>query len=109
MKNIKNSIFLLIIFLFFTYCSSFNEANKQNKSEEFLIEKKSPLVLPPDYDKLPIPNSETKKQKKNIKDLIISKDNDNQLKKILALPTLCKTLLLKKYKKINVNFRYFFS
>tara|TARA_Y100001935_G_C17173176_1_gene441287 strand:+ start:155 stop:457 length:303 start_codon:yes stop_codon:yes gene_type:complete len=99
MKNIKNSIFLLIIFLFFTYCSSFNEANKQNKSEEFLIEKKSPLVLPPDYDKLPIPNSETKKQKKNIKDLIISKDNDNQLKKDISTSDSLQDSIIEKIQK----------
>ena len=32
------------------------EGNKKSKSaEEFLIEKKNPLVLPPDYSELPLP------------------------------------------------------
>ena len=35
------------------------EGNKKSKSaEEFLIEKKNPLVLPPDYSKLPEPSEE---------------------------------------------------
>ncbi len=77
MKIFKNLIFLITIFLLFSKCSAFNEKNKQNKSEEFLIEKKSPLVLPPDFDKLPIPNSQVEKPNENIKDLIILKDNKN--------------------------------
>jgi len=28
---------------------------KKNNSDEFLVEKKSPLVMPPDYNELPIP------------------------------------------------------
>ena len=82
MKNIKYFIFLILIFLIFSNCSSFYEAKKQNKSEEFLVEKKSPLVLPPDFEKLPIPESQTEQKNENIKDLIILKDKTNtQLQK----------------------------
>jgi hypothetical protein len=28
---------------------------KKNNTDEFLVEKKSPLVMPPDFDELPIP------------------------------------------------------
>ena len=73
----KYSKFLILIFLLFSNCSSFYEANKQNKNEEFLVEKKSPLVLPPDFEKLPIPESQTEQKNENIKDLIISKDKTN--------------------------------
>ena len=69
--------FLILIFLLFSNCSSFYEAKKQNKSEEFLVEKKSPLVLPPDFEKLPIPESQTEQKNENIKDLIITKDKTN--------------------------------
>ena len=77
MKNIKNLIFLILIFLLFSKCGAFNEKNRQNKSEEFLVEKKSPLVLPPEFEKLPVPNSQIEEQNENIKDLIISKDIEN--------------------------------
>ena len=31
---------------------------KKSSGDEFLVEKKSPLVLPPDYGKLPVPVNE---------------------------------------------------
>ena len=46
---------------------------KKNSSDEFLVEKKSPLVMPPEFNELPIPNQNgdtNKKQKNNIKSLI---------------------------------------
>ena len=44
---------------------------KKNNSDEFLVEKKSPLVMPPDYNELPIPNEEKiEKETKDIKSLI---------------------------------------
>ena len=59
MKKFYTSI-LLIIFLFNNSCNSVRSAlggSKQNSSDEFLVEKKNPLVLPPDYTSLPEPNS----------------------------------------------------
>ena len=32
---------------------------KKTSADEFLIKKKDPLILPPDYENLPIPNGET--------------------------------------------------
>ena len=32
---------------------------KKVSTDEFLIKKKDPLILPPDYENLPIPNEET--------------------------------------------------
>ena len=31
---------------------------KKNSTDEFLVEKKNPLKLPPDFEDLPVPNSE---------------------------------------------------
>ena len=31
--------------------------SKKNNSDEFLVEKKAPLVMPPNYNELPIPQS----------------------------------------------------
>jgi hypothetical protein len=63
MKKIYiNTLFFLMLFNFLQGCQSLKdglEGNKKSKSaEEFLIEKKSPLVLPPDYSKLPTPKNE---------------------------------------------------
>ena len=46
---------------------------KKNSSDEFLVEKKSPLVMPPEFNELPIPNQNedtNQKQENNIKSLI---------------------------------------
>ncbi len=38
---------------------------KTTNTDEFLIKKKDPLVLPPEYGKLPLPKSNKKKSKNN--------------------------------------------
>ena len=41
---------------------------KKSSADEFLVEKKSPLVLPPNYGDLPLPNEENiKEQPEEIK------------------------------------------
>jgi hypothetical protein len=62
MKNkIKNLIFIYIVLGILSGCESLKagmEGSKKSKSaEEFLIEKKRPLVLPPDFSKLPTPKN----------------------------------------------------
>ena len=63
MKNkIKLLLFLLILL---NSCQSIKDGlsgAKQENSDEFLVEKKNPLEIPPDFEKLPVP----KKDKKNI-------------------------------------------
>ena len=52
---------------------------KKNSSDEFLVEKKSPLVMPPEFNDLPIPNQNediNQKNENNIKSLI-SDNNGN--------------------------------
>ena len=95
MKNLKIFIFLNII-LIITSCGTIKEGftnQKKNNSDEFLVEKKSPLVMPPKFNELPVPNSSNKKTKKNedtIESLISNsetktdnniKDSDQNLKK----------------------------
>ena len=82
MKQFKFYI-LFCIFVFLSSCSTLKEGftnQKKNNSDEFLVEKKSPLVMPPDYNELPIPNEEKiEKENKNIKSLISkSKDEENK-------------------------------
>ena len=62
-------------------CSSVKNAfdpQRKNTSEEFLVEKKSPLSIPPDFKKLPVPKSEEKEQEK-IDEIqtLLEKTNEN--------------------------------
>ena len=55
---------------------------KKNSGDEFLVEKKNPLVMPPEYGMLPMPESinEDKKESNNssIKNLIIKGEKNNK-------------------------------
>ena len=83
MKYIKLIIFLNFI-LFFSSCGSIKEGfsnQKRNNSDEFLVEKKSPLITPPDYNDLPIPSSDDKTlNDKNVIKSLISNENDQDIK-----------------------------
>ena len=74
-------IFQLILFLY--SCSTIREGftnQKKSSSDEFLVEKKSPLVMPPDYNDLPVPsgNKEIEEDNENkIKDLLTENENEN--------------------------------
>ena len=82
MKYFKLLIFFQLI-LFLYSCSTAKEGftnQKKSGSDEFLVEKKSPLVMPPDYNDLPVPdeNKETEETNENkIKDLVTKNENEN--------------------------------
>ncbi len=70
MRNISKFFLVSIIFIFLNGCGGswgeFKETmsgQKVTNTDEFLIKKKDPLVLPPEYEKLPLPK--TGKQKKS--------------------------------------------
>ena len=56
---------ILIIIFFVTSCKSMQSAKKtltgekEYTTDEFLVQKKNPLILPPDYENLPTPDEET--------------------------------------------------
>ena len=55
----KNKNILISIILFLTSSCSGMGGKRSDKSDEFLIEKKNPLVMPPDINDLPEPNQNT--------------------------------------------------
>jgi len=62
MKFEKN-IFLIVIFVtFISGCSSIKDTltgvTKQKNTDEFLVKKKDPLVLPPNFNDLPKPQTQ---------------------------------------------------
>ena len=79
MKLFKLYIAISIVIIL-SSCSTVREGftnQKKNNSDEFLVEKKSPLVMPPDYNELPIPNEEKiEKDTKDIKSLISKSKQD---------------------------------
>ena len=74
----------LISFIFLLHsCGTIKEGftnQKKTSSDEFLVEKKSPLVMPPNFNELPVPkkeeNSNTSEDNK-IKEMLNSKDVEN--------------------------------
>jgi hypothetical protein len=81
-------IFLYIILLsFLASCSGFNDAakvlrnEKKKSTDEFLVKKRDPLILPPDYKNVPKPDTlENSKYEKK-----------NKLKKMLKVPSKTNT------------------
>ena len=80
MEKYKILISIIFINLILSSCGSLSN-QKKNNSEEFLIEKKSPLSMPPDFEKLPKPtgnqNTEIKEESNNVEDLIKGTLNQN--------------------------------
>ena len=80
----KFKIFIYLSFFGFilSSCSTVQKAfdpERKNSSEEFLVEKKSPLSMPPDYNELPMPKSKSNDEKETVTSLesLIIKDNNN--------------------------------
>jgi len=65
-NNYIKKIYILIIISLLAGCNSLKEGlegnRKSKNAEEFLIQKKNPLVLPPDYSKLPVPKNISEKE-----------------------------------------------
>ena len=79
----NNYLTLLLIFLFFfTGCQDVKKGfsgKKIDQGEEFLVIKKNPLVVPPDFEKMPIPKNEIEKSN-SIK---VENNQDSDFKKLL--------------------------
>ena len=82
----KNSILLIffISILFFNSCTTLKDgfrSQKKNSTDEFLVKKKSPLVMPPEFDELPLPEDVNQKLENNeetdIKKLITNNENSS--------------------------------
>ena len=103
-KKFKIILFLIFAINFVYSCSTIKDgfkSQRKNSTDEFLVEKKQPLVIPPDFDSLPIPNQKkTNSDEKQIENLIIE-DNDNSqnLEKNKISNQNTENFILKKIKK----------
>jgi len=72
---------LILLLLFLYSCGSVGEAlqgkKRSDQGDEFLIDKKNPLVMPPDFDKLPKPGEANVKSTKQIQ------NEDSNIKNLL--------------------------
>ena len=77
MKKFKIFLALNFVIILLASCSTVKEGfsiQKKNNSDEFLVEKKSPLLMPPDFNELPIPKS----------DNILDSDKNDEIKKLIT-------------------------
>ena len=83
-KNKFLKIILIFFGLFLYSCQTASEAlqgkKRSDQSDEFLVEKKNPLAMPPDFDKLPTPGGqevslEASSDNKVVKELLIIEEN----------------------------------
>ena len=84
-EKIKLLLLIIISTILLSNCSSVQKAfdpQNKNTSEEFLIEKKSPLSMPPSFEELPVPSNEKvdkESQINNIESLITENNDDKKL------------------------------
>ena len=104
MKKIIN---IFIVFFFVSSCSSAGfTLKKKDQADEFLVEKKSPLVLPPNYGELPVPdgqqneveNLEEDEELNNLKVILGTKEKNNSEKNNSRNSTSIEESILKKIK-----------
>ena len=81
----KKLIIYLFLLTFLSACQATREGftlKKKDNSDEFLVEKKSPLVLPPVYGKLPTPDDAIRNTEKTeeFKEVISSSKNNSNKK-----------------------------
>ena len=87
-KNIKFLLLIILSGILLTSCGSVQKAfdpQNKNTSEEFLVEKKSRLSIPPTFDELPVPSNEKideESQTNNIELLINEKNNNEKLETV---------------------------
>ena len=81
MKKISSILLFAIVFFIFQTCQTVKEgftSQKKKSTDEFLVEKKSPLVMPPEFNELPVPKSseniKENETENNIENLISNND-----------------------------------
>ena len=83
MKKIFKLTTIIILILVLNSCGTVKEgfsSQKKNSIDEFLVEKKSPLIMPPEFNELPIPDNNQKSENNeetDIKKLITNNENSS--------------------------------
>ena len=103
MKKIKSFIFILFVSILVGNCSTLKKGfinDKKKGTDEFLVEKKQPLTMPPNFEKLPLPNTT----------LDVESDKEQKvssLEKMLKTHPMKHKVIIKKhnqlYRKLNIE------
>ena len=115
MKKISPLISSFLILLFLNSCGTVAEGlggSKKKGSDEFLVEKKSPLVLPPSFGELPEPGKEPeeniiseKKDTSDIEDIINQSSSTSASEESDDTKNSIEQSIIKKINEKKVNLK----
>ena len=115
MKKTNSLIASFLIILFLNSCGTIAEGlggSKKKGSDEFLVEKKSPLVLPPSFGELPEPGNKPeeniiseKKDTSDIEDIINQSSSTNTSEKSDDTKNSIEQSIIKKINEKKVNLK----
>ena len=93
----RNKILILTTLLIIVSSCTGISGKRSEKSDEFLIEKKNPLVMPPDIDDLPKPkeSAEVKKTEDNFKETLKSNNESTNNKSTNSSGSLQESIIKK--------------
>ena len=102
-KNTKFSLLIIFATILLSNCSTVQKAfdpQNKNTSDEFLVEKKSPLSIPPSFEELPVPSSEKvdKESQINNIEILIAEESDNKKLEIVNSDKNFEQLIIDKIK-----------
>ena len=89
MNEIKKKFLIILVPIFLYSCQGLSDAKKvmENQkvisTDEFLVKKKNPLVLPPDFEKIPEPGTlkqDKKSEKQKLEEILNVEINENNIK-----------------------------
>lgn len=89
MNEIKKKFLIILVPIFLYSCQGLSDAKKvmENQkvisTDEFLVKKKNPLVLPPDFEKIPEPGTlkqDKKSEKQKLEKILNVEINENNIK-----------------------------
>jgi len=113
MKKTNSIIASFLLILFLNSCGTVAkglDGGKKNGNEEFLVEKKSPLVLPPSFGELPEPGKEpeknivsSKKDTSDIEDIINQSSSTSTSEKSDDTKNSIEQSIIKKINEKKVN------
>ena len=115
MKKNSPLIASFLILLFLNSCGTVSEGlggSKKKGSDEFLVKKKSPLVLPPSFGELPEPGKEpkesiisNKKDTSDIEDMINQSSTTSTSKKSDDIKNSIEESIIQKINEKKVNLK----
>tara|TARA_B100001123_G_C14675253_1_gene775141 strand:- start:252 stop:545 length:294 start_codon:yes stop_codon:yes gene_type:complete len=92
-----NKVIITLSLIFFVSACTGIGNKRSDKSDEFLIEKKNPLVMPPDIDELPKPkeSAEVKISDNNFEETLKTKNSETQKINVENSSTLQESIIKK--------------